>query len=66
MAAHNDDAMIRERAYRIWEEAGRPHGLDQEHWHAAERELDLGRAHSDPALRDVEPGSDADTETTRR
>lgn len=35
---------IRRRAYSLWEEAGRPHGRDQEHWNqaAAERE-DLER-----------------------
>ena len=29
---------IRERAYRMWEEQGRPDGLHAHHWHAAERE----------------------------
>ena len=29
---------IRRRAYRIWEEEGRPHGRDAEHWSRAERE----------------------------
>ncbi|WFU11127.1 DUF2934 domain-containing protein [Rhizobium sp. CB3090] len=35
---------IKRRAYSLWEEAGRPHGRDQEHWNqaAAERE-DLER-----------------------
>lgn len=65
MAAHNEDE-IRQRAYRIWEKTGRPDGLDQEHWHQAKREVDRGSAQSDSALRDVEPGSDADAETTHR
>jgi hypothetical protein len=30
---------IRERAYQIWEREGRAHGRDQDHWHAARREL---------------------------
>jgi hypothetical protein len=30
---------IRIRAYRLWEEAGRPHGRDQEFWLAGEREF---------------------------
>jgi DUF2934 family protein len=30
---------IRERAYAIWERAGRPHGRDRDHWRQAEREL---------------------------
>ncbi|WP_445945010.1 DUF2934 domain-containing protein [Rhizobium sp. CB3060] len=35
---------IKRRAYSLWEEAGRPHGRDQEHWNqaVAERE-DLER-----------------------
>ncbi len=30
---------IRERAYGIWEGAGRPHGCDREHWLQAEAEI---------------------------
>lgn len=30
---------IRERAHALWEEAGRPHGSDAEHWAQAEREI---------------------------
>lgn len=30
---------IRDRAYQLWEAEGRPHGRDQAHWLAAEREL---------------------------
>lgn len=33
------EARIRERAYRLWEEEGRPHGRDVEFWERA-RELD--------------------------
>lgn len=32
---------VRERAYRIWEKEGKPHGCDLEHWLQAERELSL-------------------------
>jgi hypothetical protein len=31
---------ISKRAYAIWEEAGRPHGQDAEHWDQAARERD--------------------------
>lgn len=34
----NEDR-VRERAYALWEEAGRPEGKDVEHWHQAEHEL---------------------------
>jgi hypothetical protein len=27
------------RSYQIWEQEGRPHGRDHEHWFRAEREL---------------------------
>lgn len=28
------------RAYRIWEEKGRPHGSAEDHWHQAKREIE--------------------------
>ncbi len=31
---------VRERAYAIWEEEGRPHGRDLDHWHRAAAEID--------------------------
>ena len=31
--------LIRQRAYEIWEQDGRPDGRDQEHWHQAEAEM---------------------------
>jgi DUF2934 family protein len=30
---------ISSRAHQIWEEAGRPHGFQEQHWQQAEREL---------------------------
>lgn len=30
---------IRERAYFLWQEAGCPHGCDQDHWNVAEKEV---------------------------
>jgi hypothetical protein len=35
------ESAIRERAYAIWEESGRPLGLDKEHWFRASREVAL-------------------------
>jgi hypothetical protein len=37
-ALQKEDA-IRRRAYEIWEEQGRPHGLHAQHWVMAEQEL---------------------------
>jgi hypothetical protein len=31
---------VRRRAYEIWEERGRPHGLHAQHWAMAEQELE--------------------------
>jgi hypothetical protein len=31
---------IRQRAYRLWEQAGRPEGAAQEHWERAAQDLD--------------------------
>ena len=31
---------IRQRAYKLWEEAGRPEGTAQEHWERAAQDLD--------------------------
>lgn len=33
------ETRIRERAYEIWESAGRPEGREQEHWYAAEIQI---------------------------
>jgi hypothetical protein len=34
--------LVARRAYEIWLAQGRPHGLDKEHWLAAEKELANG------------------------
>ncbi len=31
---------IRQRAHAIWENQGRPHGQDREHWDRASKEID--------------------------
>jgi hypothetical protein len=36
---------IRRRAYEMWEEQGRPHGLQGDHWIAVEAELAEGGKH---------------------
>ena len=38
MTDRNEDR-IRERAYAIWEEEGRPDGEDLRHWNVAETEM---------------------------
>jgi len=39
MTLHKE-VLIAQRAYEIWEEAGRPHGLDREHWFRATAEIE--------------------------
>ena len=38
---------LRERAYALWENEGRPDGKDSEHWSRAEAELKQNAAPSD-------------------
>jgi hypothetical protein len=33
------EALIRDRAYAIWEASGRPIGRDQDHWYQAAKEI---------------------------
>jgi hypothetical protein len=33
------DERIRRRAYEIWEESGRPEGMESQHWEQAAREI---------------------------
>jgi hypothetical protein len=39
----NREEKIRERASKIWEDAGKPEGQDRVHWAQAEREVDSAR-----------------------
>lgn len=38
MADEREDR-VRERAYRLWEQEGRPHGRHADHWHQASQEV---------------------------
>jgi len=37
--AYPTDEQIREYAYRLWLEAGKPEGRERDFWHQAERQL---------------------------
>jgi hypothetical protein len=63
LTSTNREERIRERAYKLWEENGRPHGRDVELWEQAEdlvaiEENPVGLLPNpgdrDPALADVE------------
>lgn len=40
MDPQDREQRIRDRAYAIWVEEGRPDGRDQQHWHDAESAID--------------------------
>ncbi len=48
------DALIRERAYLIWEKSGKPAGLDRDHWFQAAREIEEAMAQDPLAVTAVE------------
>lgn len=58
----NTEARIRDRAYSLWEAAGRPDGHDKEFWETAERELanqsdlDVSAEQAEPRLAPVVAG----------
>lgn len=35
-----DEETIKQAAYRIWEEQGKPHGMDFEHWLQAKKDYE--------------------------
>ncbi len=43
------DALIRERAYTLWEQSGHVHGSEMEFWLQAEREIKHTQAPSESA-----------------
>ncbi|CAG8863387.1 hypothetical protein PS627_00325 [Pseudomonas fluorescens] len=42
-----DEAKTRERAYALWEQAGRPEGTEREHWLQAREQLEAEQAPAD-------------------
>ncbi|TIX90657.1 DUF2934 domain-containing protein [Rhizobium sp. P44RR-XXIV] len=46
----NSEESRRERAYRIWEEEGRPEGRDLDHWQRAEDQHEETEKEADEAL----------------
>ncbi|MFC7051145.1 DUF2934 domain-containing protein [Hansschlegelia quercus] len=56
---------IRERAFQLWEEAGRPEGQEDEHWAQAERDIrgsgdesESEESRLDKSLEETFPSSD--------
>ena len=52
---------IKERAYALWEQQGRPLGLHEEHWAQAQQELGEGEGREpDPGLPEQFEADDGD------
>jgi hypothetical protein len=49
---------LRQRAYELWEEAGKPSGRSAYFWHMAERQMDEELEDYDKTLADTFPASD--------
>ena len=56
---HGNDQKIRERAYHLWEQDGRPHGGDLEYWERARALIGMeGSAGAGLLANPVPPGAD--------
>ena len=44
---HDHDQKVRDRAYALWEEEGRPEGREHDHWHRAHHEVTGGGGFAD-------------------
>ncbi len=60
--AEDRDERLRARAYALWEQEGRPHGREADHWAAAEAELFAtpAGAEAEPAPFDARPADAAE------
>lgn len=54
---------IREAAYRLWDEAGRPEGMERHFWFQAEAAIREQEAKLDEALAESFPASDPPSST---
>ena len=59
MARDDMLAPIRERAYQLWEQAGRPEGGDLEFWERARAQVEREQAERDQAEREEVEREDA-------
>ena len=53
MEIHESKERIRLRAHQLWEEAGRPHGYDLDHWLQAEKEHLLNSVAAAPLVEEA-------------
>lgn len=55
-----DEQAVRERAYEIWEEEGRPEGREEEHWRRARREVAIREGAMEDEKEDLESARNYD------
>jgi hypothetical protein len=53
MEIHESKEKVRIRAHQLWEQAGKPHGHDLEHWFQAEKELLLNSVAAAPLAAEI-------------
>ncbi len=53
------EKLVREKAYALWERAGRPEGRGDEFWHAAKLEVEAGVSASEELEKSVDPAAEA-------
>jgi hypothetical protein len=55
MTADSSEETIRNRAYQLWEDDGRPDGKHETHWNQAARELGLADPLEQPPGSTIDP-----------
>ena len=61
-----DENRIKQRAYQIWENEGRPHGRDREHWERASREIEAEAKPGKAAARSKPAGKPKSAKAARK
>ncbi|MDB5416183.1 MAG: hypothetical protein JWR10_4518 [Rubritepida sp.] len=57
------EGRIREKAYRLWQDAGSPDGQEEDFWHRAKTEVEQEEKKLDKELADSFPASDPPSTT---
>jgi Protein of unknown function (DUF2934) len=53
------ERLVREKAYELWERAGRPDGRNDEFWHASKQELETELAAVEEVGQSLDPAAEA-------
>jgi len=66
MEFHESKEKIRIRAHQLWEQAGRPHGYDLDHWLQAEKEQLLNSVAAAPLAEREFSGADSERKPAKK